>query len=145
MSSFKSMIEVGTRVKCVDKACVEVCKKCAGIGWYWRDEHDGRYPDRVRHVCKACESDGRIVVIRRTIEFETHDDQYKEIPFSKFTGDPFYNNTSWIKIIVDRRDEKLEEKHPSLKALSYSKYHAALDKYETLDRIQNPKKWTKNE
>jgi hypothetical protein len=145
MRSFKSMIEENTVVKCVDQACVEICKRCGGIGSYLEEEYSGRDMSLVRHACKVCDSDGRVVIVRRIIKIDSKGDQCKEIPLSKFTDKPFYNNTSWIKIIVDRRDEKLEEKHPSLKALSYSRYHAALDKYETLDRIQNPKKWTKNE
>jgi hypothetical protein len=141
--TFETKIEDRSSVICIDKTKVETCYRCKGIGWYTTEEEDfsGARGDTktVRRGCNLCSGDGRVVVTTRSIKFYADNPETRYVPFAEFKGDPWAEQQTQFNIKIDRRNKRLEQRHPALKALSYNNYDSALERYETLDRIKDPK------
>lgn len=123
---------------------VIVCRACNGIGSYTTEElvdyHRNNY-ETIRHVCKHCKGDGRMVKTTTSNHYQTKSD-WNEIPFVDFTGDdPFSRTMTSVMYRVDRRNYALEKKYPELAKISYDRYDEMVKKYQILDTLS---KETKN-
>jgi len=120
---------------------IVICRHCSGIGSYTTEElvdyHRNDY-ETVRHHCKFCKGDGRLVKI--TTSKRSRDDvNSKEIPLLDFEQDPFDSKYVNVRYRVDRRDLALERKYPELAKFTYDEYDKLAEKYRILDALSKEK------
>ena len=146
LKTFKQKVEDCSMVVCRDQHTLEACEICKGVGWYLAEEFNLQN-DKTKEVlkeCDVCQGDGRIVRIKRWIEFQADAPEVRVVPYKTFEGDPWFDKEIAVKVKLDFCNPRLEDKYPELKKLTYDEYDKALPKYETLDRIENPERWNQN-
>lgn len=117
---------------------VVVCDRCKGLGTYTTEElgdyHKREYYTQ-RHTCKQCKGDGRVVIQKEYLRFDSRE-KVKTIPYTEFEGDPHLHESQWFRHKLDRRDHNLERQFPELAAITYVEYDKLAEKCRTLAALK---------
>lgn len=143
-ASFKEIIERGA-ITCIEKRQIVTCNTCKGIGSYLQEQninYHNNTSDEVRKECEKCNGGGRIVVVDKEVTF--NESQRYVYPLDLYKGDdPWFRTRIDAKVKFDHRNARLESKYPRLQELTYENYDKELDRYESLDRIENAELYRK--
>jgi hypothetical protein len=126
----------------VERREVILCSQCGGSGFYTEevcvDYHRDDYKT-VRHKCKPCKGDGRMVQTVRKIDVRISEER-KIQSYVDFGDDPHVHTSDHVRLIIDKRNLLLEHKYPELKKASYDNYDALLEKYKLLEIMKKENK-----
>ena len=141
MKTFDQLLR-DSRFSFVEKNKVIICIKCHGTGSYTTEEcvdyHKNDY-ETIRHTCKRCKGDGRMVELTRTIDARMSNDA-ETVSYVDFAEDPYYYDSIQQRLRVDHSNLYMEKRYPKLKELSYDKYDKLLEECLLLEQIKKDNK-----
>lgn len=141
MKTFEEILK-DSLFRFVEHREVILCSRCSGSGSYTEevciDYHRDDYKT-VRHVCKTCKGDGRMVQTVRKIEVRISEERDVQ-PYVDFDGDPYSHDSDSIRLIIDKRSRSMEHRYPELEKVSYDNYDKLLEKYKLIDDMKKDNK-----